>query len=58
MYYHSCPHCGSNLDPGERCSCQEKEEAASGGNDTESGTGKISTTKISNETDFVNEKEK
>ena len=30
MYYRSCPHCGSNLDPSERCSCQEKEEAASG----------------------------
>lgn len=27
MYY-TCPHCGSNLDPGERCDCQEKEKAA------------------------------
>lgn len=19
MYYHTCPNCGANLDPGERC---------------------------------------
>ncbi len=24
--YRSCPYCGANLDPGERCDC--KEEAA------------------------------
>lgn len=22
-YYHTCPHCGANLDPGERCDCRE-----------------------------------
>ncbi len=21
MYYHTCPHCGVNLDPDERCDC-------------------------------------
>ncbi len=21
-YYHTCPLCGANLDPGERCECQ------------------------------------
>ena len=21
-YYHVCPNCGANLDPGERCDCQ------------------------------------
>lgn len=21
-YYRTCPHCGSNLDPGEVCECQ------------------------------------
>jgi hypothetical protein len=20
-YYHTCPECGSNLDPGEKCEC-------------------------------------
>lgn len=20
-YYRSCPHCGANLDPGEKCDC-------------------------------------
>ena len=20
-YYRTCPHCGANLDPGERCGC-------------------------------------
>lgn len=23
-YYHTCPDCGSNLDPGERCDCREQ----------------------------------
>lgn len=22
-YYWTCPHCGANLDPGERCDCKE-----------------------------------
>ena len=22
-YYNTCPHCGANLDPGERCDCPE-----------------------------------
>lgn len=21
-YYNVCPHCGANLDPGEKCDCQ------------------------------------
>lgn len=21
-YYHTCPCCGANLDPGERCDCE------------------------------------
>ena len=24
-YYHTCPHCKANLDPGERCTCQSPE---------------------------------
>ena len=28
MYYRPCPTCGANLDPGERCDCQDKEKAA------------------------------
>lgn len=40
MGYKICPCCGAYLDPGERCDCQdEKKDAASGGNDTESGKG-------------------
>lgn len=23
-YYKTCPVCGGNLDPGEKCDCQEK----------------------------------
>ena len=23
MYYRVCKHCGSNLDPGEKCDCQK-----------------------------------
>lgn len=26
-YFNTCPHCGCNLDPQERCDCQEMEEA-------------------------------
>ena len=22
-YYNTCPECGSNLDPGERCTCKK-----------------------------------
>lgn len=25
-YYRTCPNCGANLDPGERCGCQDKEQ--------------------------------
>lgn len=29
-YYRTCPHCGANLDPGERCDCMDarRERAA------------------------------
>lgn len=32
-YYHTCPHCGAHLDPGESCDCeteaqQETQKAA------------------------------
>lgn len=26
MYFNTCPHCGSNLDPGESCDCLSKTE--------------------------------
>ncbi len=25
-YYTTCPHCGANLDPGEKCECQNNKE--------------------------------
>lgn len=28
-YYWTCPHCGANLDPGEKCDCQESENEKS-----------------------------
>lgn len=31
-YYRTCPCCGANLDPGERCDCQDEQE---GPTDTE-----------------------
>lgn len=24
-YYYTCPNCGANLDPGERCDCEREE---------------------------------
>jgi len=37
MYGRTCPLCGAFLDPGEKCDCQEKEETASSGANTEDG---------------------
>lgn len=25
-YYHTCPNCGANLDPGEKCDCQNEKK--------------------------------
>lgn len=25
-YYHTCPECGANLDPGEQCDCQQEKQ--------------------------------
>ena len=25
-YYHTCPYCGANLDPNEKCDCQQHDE--------------------------------
>lgn len=36
-YYRKCPLCGSALDPGERCDCQDKEEAAPDAANIQSG---------------------
>lgn len=32
MIYKTCPICGANLDPGERCDCNEYQNAATRGN--------------------------
>lgn len=29
MCYRTCPYCGANLDPGERCDCQTGAEESS-----------------------------
>ena len=31
MYNYTCPICGANLDPGEKCDCQEQESAKKSG---------------------------
>lgn len=36
-YYRTCPDCGSRLDPGEICDCQDNEESAPGATNTEGG---------------------
>lgn len=36
-YYRICPQCHAYLDFGERCDCQDKEEAAPSAANTESG---------------------
>ncbi len=28
-YYHTCPKCGANLDPGESCDCQKDSDISS-----------------------------
>ena len=47
VIYHTCPHCGANLDPGERCDCIEK--AAPGAGTSESGN-------ANNDGDIVSQK--
>ena len=54
MYGRICPLCGANLDPDEKCDCQEKEEVASSGANTESDKGNISTNSISEPSGTVN----
>lgn len=44
-YYHTCPDCGANLDPCERCNCKEK--AASEAGTFESSKGQKSTNTVS-----------
>lgn len=29
MYSHECEYCGANLDPGEKCDCQDKQSQRS-----------------------------
>ena len=56
VYFNICPICGANLDPGEPCDCQGKEEAASGRSRTESGAQECShAPKIANLGGNVNE---
>ena len=31
-YYRTCPICGANLDPGERCDCRDEKTAADAAN--------------------------
>ena len=38
--YITCPNCGSNLDPGERCECKREHEANSD-NETAQSAGKL-----------------
>lgn len=37
-YYHVCPNCGSNLDPGETCDCERESKVKE---ETEGKDGKI-----------------
>lgn len=39
--FKSCPLCGSNLDPGERCNCQQEKECKPGDNRKEKGGERI-----------------
>ena len=32
-YYETCPYCGANLDPGEKCDCRQEESASAGRDD-------------------------
>lgn len=30
MFYNTCPKCGANLDPGEKCTCEDEEKEEKG----------------------------
>ena len=36
-YYRTCPYCGAHLDPGERCGCQDNENAPASATNTDKG---------------------
>lgn len=36
-YYRTCPYCGANLDPGERCDCQDNKKTALSAANAEDG---------------------
>lgn len=55
MGYRQCPLCGAYLDPGEVCDCQEKENVASSGANTESDKENISVDSVINFGGKVNE---
>ena len=54
MFYWTCPDCGANLDPGERCDCQNEEKAASEAGTFESSERKTSITILSHKERCVN----
>lgn len=37
--YRTCPDCGSNLDPGERCDCQQEKRRAEERHEEKGGEG-------------------
>ena len=41
MYYNTCPYCGANLDPNERCDCQLE------------GSGEVKETRVDVDFDFI-----
>lgn len=36
-YYRTCPYCGANLDPGERCGCRDNKNAPASATNTDKG---------------------
>lgn len=39
MYYHTCPKCGNNLDPGEKCDCEKEKRETKNASDKADATG-------------------
>ena len=53
MIYHTCPRCGANLDPGERCDCQPQTEMPPQVRPTPGAAGVITVKNVDHDAEYL-----